>query len=862
MPASVTLKRRKSWLLAASALAPLSLAVSEPALPKRPRLRATAVLASAALNLAARIAIPAIVLNGVSGMASAQDATWVGTTSDWNTPANWNPTGVPTGTAVFNPSPTTGITFSAPSTAVQTLSFNAPAYTFNLPSTSLSITGSGIQASLANAPTFNVSFPALVFTNSSTAGPAILNAFNTGPIAFLDNSNAGTATIKAGNAASNSTTDPNGFTGGFVFFRGSSTAADAKITSFWASNIEFQDTSKAGNAIITAPTNGGSIFFENASSADHATITMLDGTGELSFAPGFFGGGTATAGNATIINNGKTNFFQDSSAGNATITTNAGGITSFFGRSTGGNATFITNAGGILDISTLGTFPDTGEPTVSVPGMTAGSIEGAGNYFLGSKTLTVGSNNLSTTVSGIISDGGASGGTGGSLVKVGAGTLTLSGANTYSGTTSVNAGTLQAGATNTFSPNSSVTVANGGTLVLNGFNQTVPSVTNAGLVNMGTGTAPGTVLTTTRYTGTGGTIAMNTFLGSDGSPSDKLVINGGTASGNSSLRITNAGGPGAAIVADGILVVQAINGGSTTAGAFSAHPVSAGAFDYFLFRGGISPGTGDNWYLRNEVIAPPIQPPITPPTTPTTPPTVPTTPPTPGPGEPPLPEAIPGAPPIPLYRPEVAVQSVLPTVAHELMTLGLGTFNERQGDQLLINGSPSVGAWGRVFGQHKSEQFAQGAQPDFDGTLAGFQAGSDLWLSESGNGHRDHVGFYVTKARATGSVSGLVDGIAGTPAGHVDLDATSFGGYWTHLGPSNWYIDTVVQGSYLLASTGSINGNGTNVPGVRPRGFNRSRLPDCAGAVADVRAADTGDRATRLVQQHVRPGLDRRVRPL
>ena len=63
-----------------------------------------------------------------------------------------------------------------------------------------------------------------------------------------------------------------------------------------------------------------------------------------------------------------------------------------------------------------------------------------------------------------------------------------------------------------------MTVANGGTLDLNGFNQTVSSLTNAGLVNMGTGTAPGTVLTTSSYTGNGGTIAMNTFLGADGSP--------------------------------------------------------------------------------------------------------------------------------------------------------------------------------------------------------------------------------------------------------------------------------------------------------------------------------------------------------
>ncbi len=127
----------------------------------------------------------------------------------------------------------------------------------------IAITGAGIQVvNPANAPTFNVTFPQLLFENTSTAGPAILNAFNTGPIAFLNTSTAGTATINAGLASSNSVTDPVGFTGGFVFFRGSSTAADAKITTFWASNIEFEDTSKAGNATITAPANGGSIFFD------------------------------------------------------------------------------------------------------------------------------------------------------------------------------------------------------------------------------------------------------------------------------------------------------------------------------------------------------------------------------------------------------------------------------------------------------------------------------------------------------------------------------------------------------------------------------------------------------------------------
>ena len=84
--------------------------------------------------------------------------------------------------------------------------------------------------------------------------------------------------------------------------------------------------------------------------------------------------------------------------------------------------------------------------------MTAGSIAGAGTYFLGSKQLTVGSNNLShdcqrgdqrLRASGTACN--APGGIGGSLVKVGNGTLTLTGANTYTGGTTINGGTLELG---------------------------------------------------------------------------------------------------------------------------------------------------------------------------------------------------------------------------------------------------------------------------------------------------------------------------------------------------------------------------------------------------------------------------------
>ena len=93
----------------------------------------------------------------------------------------------------------------------------------------------------------------------------------------------------------------------------------------------------------------------------------------------------SSAGNATIINNsffpiGAVAFENQSTAENATIITNAGSATFFFDRSNGGNAQFITAAGGVVD------FSGTGGPA-NLGKISAGSIAGAGDYFLGIQRL-------------------------------------------------------------------------------------------------------------------------------------------------------------------------------------------------------------------------------------------------------------------------------------------------------------------------------------------------------------------------------------------------------------------------------------------------------------------------------------------
>jgi uncharacterized protein with beta-barrel porin domain len=276
------------------------------------------------------------------------------------------------------------------------------------------------NATIANNPGIgsggSTIFGILGGTDTSNAGTAHITNNNLGSTSFLANTSAANATI-----TNNS--------GGNTNFQDQSTAGSATIinnnggTTTFGVPIVGIDTATAGSASITN-NSGGSTEFLAATTAGNAAILNNSG-GFLQFGDSGGGTGTATAGNSTITNNGTTSFNASTTAGSSTITTNSGGNVFFFDTSTGGSARFITNAGGSFDMSGL-----------SSAGMTAGSIEGAGSYVLGAKNLAAGNNNLSTIVSGVIS------GIGGSLTKVGAGTLTLSGVNTYTGATTVNAGTL------------------------------------------------------------------------------------------------------------------------------------------------------------------------------------------------------------------------------------------------------------------------------------------------------------------------------------------------------------------------------------------------------------------------------------
>ncbi|MFM0158038.1 MULTISPECIES: autotransporter outer membrane beta-barrel domain-containing protein [Paraburkholderia] len=610
----------------------------------------------------------------------------------------------------------------------------------------------------------------------------------------------------------------------------------------------------AGTRAVTLNAGGGTIDTQGFTStlvqgSTGAGALTKAGSGMLTLTSEntYIGGTTIAAGTLQLGNGGTSGSIAGDVTDNGSLVFNRSDVSAFGGTVSGTGS--VTQAGsGATVFGANNTY--SGGTTISAgtlqlgAGGTTGSIVGD----VSDNGVLVFNRSDSITFPGTISGTGT-------VTQAGSGTTILTADNPYSGGTNVAAGALAVGdAAHTnaaLSGGGPITVASGATL--GGYGSVTGNVTNngtiavanalaqfsgeangsftingslvnAGLAQIGGGPSVGNTLAVNSYIGQNGTLGLNTYLGVDGSASDKLVINGGTATGTSALKITNVGGPGAQTLSNGIQVIQSTNGATSETTAFTlAAPAKAGAYEYYLAKGGVTSGTANNWYLRNTVAPQPAE--VV--TRPGSPPSPAQDVPIAAVGTPPLPAApAAGSDPIPLYRPEVPVYAEIPTVARQLGIMQVDTFHDRQGDQSLLTEDGKVPtAWGRVWGGHSVMSQSGDVNPQFDGSVMGVQAGHDIYADTSASGHQNHYGFFVGFARATGDVSGFALGTPNFDAGHLAVNAYSLGGYWTHTGPGGWYTDAVLMGSSLVVDPSSRDGVNTTTHGNAVTGSVEGGLP-------------------------------------
>jgi len=275
--------------------------------------------------------------------------------------------------------------------------------------------------------------------------------------------------------------------------------------------ITDNNTNSTGDAINTGLTLNGP-----------ATITLSAGAVGLSFGVNAITG----TGPLTLLNNSTNDALQLNVANTYT------------------GATIINGTGRVL-AAVNGAIPTGSALTVNgsvlfQASSTIGSLAGGGNVFMnGNNTLTVGGDSTSTTFSGVYQDSGDAA----ALTKAGAGTLTLSGANTYTGGTTINAGTLLV---NGSLGNASVTVANGATLGGSGAIAGAVSVQDGGIVSPGS--SPGTLTLGSLALSSGSVLDYE--LGTPGvvggGVNDLIVVTGNLVL-DGTLNVTNVGAFGAGV---------------------------------------------------------------------------------------------------------------------------------------------------------------------------------------------------------------------------------------------------------------------------------------------------------------------------
>jgi autotransporter-associated beta strand protein len=421
-------------------------------------------------------------VNHASGQTTR---TWLPTTGGvWTTTTNWSGGAIPVNgdNVVINSNQSAVISAVPANLSLNNLTISG---TCNLTSTltpTLTVTGA-----LSVSAGITVSF--------GTTGTSANRVNLTLSAASTGSSILGTVNMNTGGTAITFTNSGDLSIGSAGIIGGTSTGAASSFTLSAGATLRIAST--AGITATGGGTNGN---------------IQVDGTRTYTAGANYVYNGTA----AQVTGSGLT----ASTPANLTISNSAGVSLSA-----------ATTISGLLTMSS-------GTLNMANTNLTVGALTGTTNITnssgtAGARTITIGSNNNSTTYSGVISNGTA---TSVSLTKNGTGTLTLSGNNSYTGTTTISAGTLQLGAAGdgTNGPLGTVaggtSVTSGATLDLNGFTLS----TNEGLTLNGTGIAAGGALSNSSLTGSsyGGLITLGSASSIIANVGNISITNTGNITGN------------------------------------------------------------------------------------------------------------------------------------------------------------------------------------------------------------------------------------------------------------------------------------------------------------------------------------------
>jgi fibronectin-binding autotransporter adhesin len=336
------------------------------------------------------------------------------------------------------------------------------------------------------------------------------------------------------------TTPYNDFAAGTEF---SSIKFNNGSSSFTLSGNALTLSSVCASAITASNTSNTMIIQNNLTMSATSSITSTSG-GTLNIT------GTINNGGYTIINNcGGTETFSGDISGAGAFTKIGSGTLTLSGANTfsGGlnlnagtininNATALGATAGTFSISAGTTINNNSGGAITNsnnnPQTWAGdfTFTGSNDLNLGTGTVTMSASRQITASANKLIIGGVIGGSSMNLTKAGNGTLVLSGANTYDGTTTISAGTLQLGNSGVIADASAVTVNSPGILDMNGYNETIGSLAGSGtLENVSAGGT--TVLTA------GGNNTSTTFSGIAQNTSGTVNI---TKTGSVALTLSGA----------------------------------------------------------------------------------------------------------------------------------------------------------------------------------------------------------------------------------------------------------------------------------------------------------------------------------